>query len=556
VDLILQMMEKEPEKRPQTPTELLERVESCLQELSARRAVDVVHNYQVDQKLADYPIGKYYRGLDVDRRDTVGLLILSEEFVADSVRLAHLEQVVERVRSSPHLGLRRILEFRTNAGQTMLVEEFIIAPSLRDVLRAQGPLSPAAVVAVVKQLAPVVVHASAHRLENVNLTLCGVQLIDSAQTSGAAELMVWAKKPLTQWPQLSLRVAPIDFDFPGQRADLSWAGGVTLAPSITSQPRASYVQRLALLAYELLDGPRATLDSQGRYVPIPALSEEGNRVLRRATADDVGTAQDFADSLAESVGASRGIPSDMLVQNSPQQDPSFEKQEETKPWWRSKLARWGTVLTAAGICAYGFSHSSFRQHNVRNSIDKVPRLSPPPKTTATPDPFDQEWAEVNQFSSTGAWQSALTSCVGLVERYPTRDQPRQKLTTLLEEVQNNPDGITDENFSLVKPALERAGRLGFTPAMFLLAQHLQAKDPDAALTWYEQLAARGNRGAMVQAGLLYRIHDNPEDNRKAFDYFIKAAAAGDPAGMFYAGDCLYYPKAGLLGDEEKALKYL
>ena len=93
--------------------------------------------------------------------------------------------------------------------------------------------------------------------------------------------------------------------------------------------------------------------------------------------------------------------------------------------------------------------------------------------------------------------------------------------------------------------------------MFLLAQHLQAKDPNAALSWYEQLAARGNRSAMVQAGLLYRNHHNPEDNRKALDYFTKAAYAGDPAGQVLRRRMfLRSEKAGVVRDEERALKYL
>jgi TPR repeat protein/predicted Ser/Thr protein kinase len=551
VDLILQMMEKEPEKRPQTPAELRDKIKNCLQELRASRAVELVHshNYRVDQKVSDHVVGKYYRGLDVDRQLTVGLLILSDEFVADPLRLVQLEQAVDRVRSSPHPGLRQILGFQTIADQTVLVDEFMVAPSLRDVLRAQGPLSPAEAVAVVKRLASVVVHASTHRLENMNLTLGGVQLCDPSQGQDAADLKVWAHKPLTQWPELTVRVAPIDFDFAGHPIDLSWIGGVTLPAGISSlKPRGSYVQQLGLLAYELLEGPRAALESQGRYVPIPALSEEGNRVLKRAVADEIGTAADFARSLAACVGASRGIRRDRSVVNPPSSDPPLKKQEGPKPSWWWKLGRRAAVVAVAGLFAYGFYHFVL-------PLPPVPP-KPTPAPAPTPDPFDQEWAEVDQLLRTNNWQSAVTSCVDLVERYPGRDEPRQKLTTLLDEAQNNPTRINDENFSLVKPALERAARLGVVPGMFLLAQHLQAKDPDAALPWYEQLAVRGDRRAMVQAGLLYSNHHDPEDNRKALDYFTRAADAGDPEGKFYAGVCLYDPKAGLLRDEGKALKHL
>jgi TPR repeat protein len=551
VDLILQMMEKDPEKRPQTPAELRDKIQNCLQGFQASRAVEHVHshNYRVDQIVSDHLVGKYYRGLDVDCRLKVGLLILSDQFVADPIRLAQFEQAVDRVRSSPHPGLRRLLGFQTMADQTVLVAEFTAAPSLRDVLRAQGPISAADVVAVVNRLAPVVAHVTTHRLENVNLTLSGVQLWDPAQDQDAADLMVWANTPLTQWPELTVKVAPIDFDFAGRPIDLTWAGGVTLPQGISSlKPRGSYVQELGLLAYELLDGPRATPESQGRYVPIPALSEEGNRVLRRALADEIGTAADLARSLAACVGESRGIHHERPLVNPPLSNSPFEKQEEPKPSWWWKRGRWAAVIAVAVLFGYGFYHFIL-------PLAPVPP-TPAPTPAPTSDPFDQEWAEVDQLLRTGRWQNAVTSCIDLVERYPSRDEPRQKLTILLEEAQNNPTRINDENFSLLKPALERAARLGVIPAMFLLAQHLQSKDPDAALYWYEQLAARGDRGAMVQAGLLYSDHDSPEDNRKALDYFTKAADAGDPAGKFYAGECLYNPKAGLVRDEVKALKYL
>ncbi len=198
----------------------------------------------------------------------------------------------------------------------------------------------------------------------------------------------------------------------------------------------------------------------------------------------------------------------------------------------------------------------FAGSKVNHIAQETASVTPASTPTPTPDPFNQAWAEVDQFLRAGDWQRAVTSCITLAERYPRRDEARQKLTILLEEAQNNPTRINDENFSLLKPALERAARLGVIPAMFLLAQHLQAKDPNAALSWYEQLAARGNRSAMVLAGLLYSNHHNPEDNRKALDFFTKAAYAGDPAGKFYAGECFYDPKAGVVRDEERALKYL
>jgi TPR repeat protein/tRNA A-37 threonylcarbamoyl transferase component Bud32 len=561
VDLILQMMEKEPEKRPRTPSELRDKIEKCLQVLKPERLLHPVQGlkYRLDEPISDHVMGKYHRGLDLDRLLTVGLLILREELAANPLLLAQLEQAVDRVCSSPHPELRRIFGIKAIANQKVLVDEFVIAPSLRDVLRARGSLSPTETALVINRLASVVAHAIKHRLENVNLTLGGVQLCDPAQGQDSAELKFWADKLLTEWPELTVRVAPIDFEFAGQPVDVSLAGGVTLSPGVGSlKPKISYVKQLGLLAYELLEGPRATLEAQGRYVPLPALSEEGNRVLKRAVADEIGTPELFAHSFAASVEASRGERRDESAANAPSSDPPLEKREERKRSWRGKPRRWSAaVLVFAGLVGYGFYHFIRPQPGAhpRDTSNPGPATSAP-ISAPTPDPFDQQRAEVDQFLRTGNWQSAVTAGADLVERYPSRDEPRQKLTTLLSEAQNDLTRINEENFSVVRPTLERAARLGIAPAMFLLAEHLKTKDPDAALAWYEQLAATGDRGAMVQAGLLYSNDRNPEGNRKALDYFTKAADAGDPEGNYYAGESLYDPKPGVLRDEVKALKYL
>jgi hypothetical protein len=80
----------------------------------------------------------------------------------------------------------------------------------------------------------------------------------------------------------------------------TWAGRATVVQSFRSfcRQKDSYIRQLSLLAYELLGGPRSTLENQGRYTPVAALSEEGNHVLRRGLIDEVATASDLAHALA------------------------------------------------------------------------------------------------------------------------------------------------------------------------------------------------------------------------------------------------------------------
>jgi TPR repeat protein len=177
-------------------------------------------------------------------------------------------------------------------------------------------------------------------------------------------------------------------------------------------------------------------------------------------------------------------------------------------------------------------------------------------TTPEADGVEQALNDAQSAGRNGNWDRALSTYVDLAERYPNRQEPRQRLANLLAEGRKNSARVNEENFTALKPVLERAARLGVVPAMLLVAQNLRPNQPDEALSWYEKAAQRGNSDAMVQTGLLYSTRHTPEDNRKALEYFIQAADAGNRDGKYFAGECFYYPKPGLVPDEAKALQYL
>jgi hypothetical protein len=54
---------------------------------------------------------------------------------------------------------------------------------------------------------------------------------------------------------------------------------------------------MILLAYRLLGGRRSGVESQRRYIPLTALSEEGNHVLKRGLKDEFAIASELADIL-------------------------------------------------------------------------------------------------------------------------------------------------------------------------------------------------------------------------------------------------------------------
>jgi TPR repeat protein len=368
-----------------------------------------------------------------------------------------------------------------------------------------------------------------------------------------------------------------------------------------------------------LRGPRGELESQGRYTPLAALPESGNQVLRRGLVDEIGTAGEVAQALAASLGSraaasSPAVPTTAAataaattsVQSSPVQGappvssfgtagepPASTAPNRTKapvpvPRLLRTLLFTGVALAAIALGGYGVYRSL---NPVRK---KPPALAFQPPAPATPeiatasspitspassaaapspmlettpgrtamnaapetDPVEQALSDAQSAGRNGNWDKALATYVELAERYPNRQEPRQRLANLLAEGRKNGARINEENFATLKPVLERAARLGAVPAMLILAQNLRPNQPDEALSWYEKAAQKGNPEAMVQAGLIYSSHRTPEDNRKGLEYFIQAADAGNRDGKYLAGECFYYPKPGLVQDEAKALEYL
>ena len=96
---------------------------------------------------------------------------------------------------------------------------------------------------------------------------------------------------------MSVKIEPVDFSLSSSDS-ATWAGSATLVQNASgSGPRASYLGMLSLLAYELLGGPRNTVETTGRYTPLAVLSEEGNTLLRRGLTDQLASSAEMCHLL-------------------------------------------------------------------------------------------------------------------------------------------------------------------------------------------------------------------------------------------------------------------
>ncbi len=336
VELIRRMMEKDPAKRPQRPGDLRREILPCLTRLQAsatggrptteksaageqpdplatldlsteRAGIEessnlIAQRYRVVSELGDLPQGRRFLADDRRRNRLVSLIVFSRGFVSDSQRYLALEHEIDRLRRSTNPLLRQVYSLESTAEQSFLVEEHVIGPTLLEILRARGFLSPAETWLLLNLLAPVADDAKSNELQQVDFTLSGIQLTSPrlTETWTASDVL---RHPLTRWEQLGVKVPAVDFSL-SVSDTATWGGGATLIQAVPGGgPRASYLRLLSLLVYELLGGPRSTIELTGRYSPVAGLSEQGNALLRRGLMDDFQSATELARQLGGEIVA-------------------------------------------------------------------------------------------------------------------------------------------------------------------------------------------------------------------------------------------------------------
>jgi serine/threonine protein kinase/TPR repeat protein len=360
VDVVLKMMDKDRDKRQQTPGDLRQEIVACLEQLQLGSApapavksgppvetaqsdteatgdvtfpgtvqplaaqTIVAERYQLVREIQEVPQGRKFYAHDLRHARGVSLLIFSELFLADKAKFTWIEQEVGKLQQAPHESIREVFSLESTDQNSYLVEEFVVGPTLLAILRARGELTPNELGPLLNQLAALADHATAHNLNSVDLSLNGVQLIypgliQAAITPGLLQ------QPLSTWPPFNVKITPLDFSVSAADSGATWTGAATVVETVeTGGVRSSYLRLLSLLTYELVGGPRATVESSGRVSPVPGLSESGNAILRRGIADDFVSSVEFADALLRVVRGeeSLGAPSSFGPAITQQKPPS------------------------------------------------------------------------------------------------------------------------------------------------------------------------------------------------------------------------------------------
>jgi serine/threonine protein kinase/formylglycine-generating enzyme required for sulfatase activity len=318
VVVLQRMLEKDLDKRIQTPVELRAELKHCIEILqsSRRAAAPPVQTLTYDANFETMVLNSAH---GLEENVWIGAL-LSERYrliedlnPANPHRSFHGEDIVLKrrvrvkiVRASPaelDLILEECDRLKTishphfievlAAGRTndfgFIVLEWIDGLPLLDLLRARRELTLRETLTLLDQIAPAVDAAREFRVQlELHLRDIFVHFPEGFQEPSAPVIL---RCPVAEWPAFIVKTNSL-----GHFEDDDCAATLvdTRKPGDTAAGAAEDVVRLGALAYELLGG------KAGSVAPLASVSEEGNAVLRRCLnpGTTFPTAREFVTALS------------------------------------------------------------------------------------------------------------------------------------------------------------------------------------------------------------------------------------------------------------------
>jgi serine/threonine protein kinase len=248
----------------------------------------------------------------------VGLKLLHPTIVADVTLLNRVENEISTIRSAIDPHVLRYFSFEREVSAPFLIREWVHGFLLYDLLRWRTACRGTEVIKLLEPIAATLDFVANHGLGLVDVSsrkifVCCPGDIDSETFS------TLGKNNIEDWNRCEIKLNPLSLG-PLILPNRQVRDNQTLVPSsrILSLTQAETgirgvkaVRLFSRLVYELLSGhpPTDSRGIPGRYTPVSALNEAGNRTLQRACANSDQPYLDCVDfwrALRESVEHSRG----------------------------------------------------------------------------------------------------------------------------------------------------------------------------------------------------------------------------------------------------------
>ena len=360
--LLGHMLQKDPAFRPQTAAKLRAEIEHCLRQLPTETtapaaripapaedadtaapedlavSVTVIQGpaptegrifagrYQLAALAGEGASGQIFRAYD-GRLDgkLIAVKVLHPELHLSPQAFYHLQGDLGRLRDTPHPQLIETFLLERIHGYKFSVMEWVNGFPLARLLQRRGALPLRDAFCLLGQAADAAAHCSAHRLHRLELSArkALLQFPDVPEDADAPDDAALTHLGLDQWPRFRLKLDALSL---GRQADRSSAAtnkgsevhltGRDTLSSIRGLVEGSYFYALGVMLHELLGAQLPSSESPREMPSLPALSEVGNAVLRRALSTNPGfsSENEFFQSLLaasdlrrEDVGLSRPL---------------------------------------------------------------------------------------------------------------------------------------------------------------------------------------------------------------------------------------------------------
>jgi serine/threonine protein kinase/TPR repeat protein len=618
VALLTRMLAKDPAARPQTPLELRRELEACIEAIRGsspetgpvalmsdsgetkysthfRAGAVVGGEYELIEDQGEGHAGKVFRARRASDGSVVRLILLNPELIAAREVYTQLERELEKVIGAVHRNLLHVYSFERVEEGSFLVLEAAQGFTLVELLRARRELQPEEALLLLKQAAVAVDFAVQAGLKRLDFALHQIvlHLPDAAPSPSLLD------KPLTTWPEFVLKLNPL-----GITRELSlsetWTGEQTIVgdlPAGREMPATNvvsrYVQSLAAVVYESLGGTISPLLAGGidgaeapRYVPLAALTEEGNEALRRALdlKRSFSSAQEFFHTLRAAEGASIPLANKVAAKREAaltKAQTSAAPKAASAPWTQPPEPNFAfstPLKIAVAVAAVALIWAIVRTIHLPETPPVVVEPSPEtprfptaiprePASVQTPAPPAQppdrqallkaRLSEAEKYEAARDWARCVPAYAATAREFPESDTGRVRLEMVLSMLRAgyNREGAAPD-FPNLRAAITEAAEVDVISAMMILGEQLRKSEPKEAFNWFCTAAAKGHPPALTQVGLMYSNGAGVSaDLQKAVWWFEQANERGDPAGKTCLAECYLYGR-GVRKDERRALAIL
>ena len=336
VAVLRKMLAKTPARRPQSAAALRKMLEKVLEEIGGpgataaarglsagttprrekysttfRTGVVLQGRYRILGEVGEEKLGRAFQVEDAELLRESRLVIVHRHLWDDAAAFVPFQDEVARAVPLEHPNLLRVYGLEAANPGHLLLLEWTNGFSLLSLLRNRRKLDAAEALPLLKHAATGLDYAIRTGLKQVSLSLSET-LVHFPDTQNVPSQTLLIERPVADWPGFHVRLQPLA-GVRGPMPDETWGGDQTVVGGVLPRPSAAddlhgrYLRELGTLTYELLGGTRRFGD---RYVPLAAITEEGNEVLRRAlmSPESFATARRFYDELHCAEGGREDTP--------------------------------------------------------------------------------------------------------------------------------------------------------------------------------------------------------------------------------------------------------